>query len=410
MIKRLSVAITLVLISVCAFYAFAQENQDYKDYVRVAEFMWDEMAMQKELEAFQREQDAALNNFLREQEMEFKAYKEEIERKWNEFIDSSSRYWVDYGEDKNVRSIVNFEEKEEPVEKPIEKPVEKPIVKPEEETPEEEKGQIVVEAVVPADEPDAEEKAKELIAKHVEKIFSKKNEAKENVLEGQVKNGAGEVVTPQNVEKFVKEEVLPKAKVAPESLKSKDGVERVKVSVVIPMVPEHLRIRAQQYLKSVSKYCKQYRKDVPLIMAVIQTESYFNPLAKSHIPAYGLMQLVPRFGGRDAYKYVFKKDQAPNPDFLYIPENNLLLGTAYLHILDDNYFYGIKDPRKREYLAVAAYNGGVGRVIKRVLKNYNVPEMTPDEVYAILRREMPEETGDYLKKVSSRKKNYLEWK
>ena len=329
---------------------------------------------------------------------------------WNEFIDSSSRYWVDYGEDKNVRSIVNFEEKEEPVEKPIEKPVEKPIVKPEDETPEEEKGQIVIEAVVPADEPDAEEKAKELIAKHVEKIFSEKNEAKQNVLKGQVKNDAGEVVTPQNVEKFVKEEVLPKAKVAPESLKSKDGVERVKVSVVIPMVPEHLRIRAQQYLKSVRKYCKQYREDVPLIMAVIQTESYFNPLAKSHIPAYGLMQLVPRFGGRDAYKYVFKKDQAPEPDFLYIPENNLLLGTAYLHILDDNYFYGIKDPRKREYLAVAAYNGGVGRVIKRVLKNYNVPEMTPDEVYAILRREMPEETGDYLKKVSSRKKNYLEWK
>jgi len=410
MIKRLSVAITLVIISVCALYAFAQENQDYKDYVRVAVFMADEMAMQKELEDYQHEQDAAWNNFRREQEMEFRAYKEEIERKWNEFIDSSSRYWVDYGEDKNVRSIVNFEEKEEPVEKPIEKPAEKPVVKPEEETPEEEKGQIVIEAVVPADEPDAEEKAKELIAKHVEKIFSEKNEAKQNILKGQVKNDAGEVVTPQNVEKFVKEEVLPKAKVAPESLKSKDGVERVKVSVVIPMVPEHLRIRAQQYLKSVRKYCKQYRKDVPLIMAVIQTESYFNPLAKSHIPAYGLMQLVPRFGGRDAYKYVFKKDQAPKPDFLYIPENNLLLGTAYLHILDDNYFYGIRDPRKREYLAVAAYNGGVGRVIKRVLKNYNVPEMTPDEVYAILKREMPEETGDYLKKVSSRKKNYLEWK
>jgi membrane-bound lytic murein transglycosylase C len=407
--KYLSIALMLV-ISICALYAFAQESQDYKDYVRVAVFMADELAKQRDFEKFQREHNAAWNNFRRAQEMEFKAYKEEIERKWNEFMDSSNRYWVDYGENKNVRSIVNFEEKEAPVEKPVEKPAEKPVEKPEEETPEEEKGQITIEAVMPADEPEAEEKAKELIANQVKKIFSEENEAKKNVLADQVKNEAGEVVTPQNVEKFVKEEVLPKAKVAPEPLKSKDGVERVKVSVVIPMVPEHLRIRAEQYINPVRKYCRQYNKDLPLVMAVIQTESYFNPLAKSYIPAYGLMQLVPRSGGRDAYKYVFKKDKAPEPDFLYVPENNLLLGTAYLHILDDNYFYGIRDPLKREYLMVSAYNGGVGRVIKRVLKNYNVPEMTLDELYSILRREMPEETGSYLAKVISRKKNYLAWK
>ena len=83
---------------------------------------------------------------------------------------------------------------------------------------------------------------------------------------------------------------------------------------------------------------------------------------------------------------------------------------AYLDLLRDNYFYGIEDPLKQEYLIVASYNGGMGRVIKRVLKKYNVPEMTPDEVYAALRKEMPDETKDYLAKVSSRKKNYLAWK
>ena len=44
-----------------------------------------------------------------------------------------------------------------------------------------------------------------------------------------------------------------------------------------------------------------------------------------------------------------------------------------------------------------------------MLKQYNVPEMTPDEVYNALRKEMPNETKDYLAKVTSRKKNYLEW-
>jgi membrane-bound lytic murein transglycosylase C len=403
MIKFLSAAIiltlTLVLISI---YTFAStDNSDavtsYEGYVKAIESRWDDYTEAKEFEKFKQEQNAAYQEFVRKENEEYRKYVEEVEEKWNEFIGSSQQQWVDYSEDKSVRSIVNFEELEAGAEKPVEKPEEK-------------KGVIVVEAVVPANDPDAEEKAKELIAKHVENIFSAENEANKNVLEGQVKTKAGADVTPKNVKEFVKEEVLPEAKVEPKPLKSKDGVERVKVSVAIPMVPEHLRIRAQQYLGLTRKYCKQYKEDLPLTMSVIQTESYFNPLAKSHIPAYGLMQLVPKYGGRDAYRYVFKKDKAPEPRFLYVPENNLLLGIAYLRLLRDNYFYGIKDPQKQEYLIVASYNGGMGRVIKRVMKNYNVPEMTPDDLYVALRKEMPDETKDYLAKVSSRKKNYLAWK
>jgi membrane-bound lytic murein transglycosylase C len=121
------------------------------------------------------------------------------------------------------------------------------------------------------------------------------------------------------------------------------------------------------------------------------------------------MQLVPKYGGRDAYRYVFKKDEMPTPDYLYVPENNLLLGITYAYLLGDNYFYGIRDPKKRELLVIAAYNGGVGRVIKKMLKRYNVREMSQSEVYETLRNEMPDETKDYLAKVTSRKKNYLAW-
>ena len=195
----------------------------------------------------------------------------------------------------------------------------------------------------------------------------------------------------------------------PKPIPSKDGVERVKVTVTIPMVPDHLRIRAEKFLESIRKYSEQYKVDVPLVLALIQTESYFNPLAKSHIPAFGLMQIVPKYGGLDAYRYVFKEDKMPTPRFLYEADNNLLLGTAYMRVLKEQYLYGIKDPIKQEYLMVAAYNGGIGRVIKRVLKRYNVPSMSPSEVYDVLIEKMPDETKDYLAKVTARKEKYIAW-
>jgi len=319
--------------------------------------------------------------------------------------------------EKEPEEEIVAEPAKEPEQKPVKKPAEVIEKEPEKETvvepaekPAEKKGQIVVEAVVPADDPVAVDKAKELMAAHIEKMFSAKNEAGKNVLEGQVKNDAGETVTSENVKEFIQKEALPKAQVKSKPIKSRDGVERVKVSVVIPMIPEHLRVRAEQYRSLVSKYCAKYHEDIPLVMAVIQTESYFNPLAKSHVPAYGLMQLVPRSGGKDAYNFVFRENKSPKPSYLYVPGNNLLLGIAYMHLLRSKYFYGIEDPLKQEYLIVASYNGGMGRVIRKVLKKYNVPQMSPDEVYEALRKEMPDETKDYLAKVSSRKKNYIAWK
>ena len=59
---------------------------------------------------------------------------------------------------------------------------------------------------------------------------------------------------------------------------------------------------------------------------------------------------------------------------------------------------------------IAAYNGGIGRVIKRVLKRYNVPNMSPMEIYDVLRQRMPHETKDYLAKVTSRKEKYIAWR
>ena len=381
-----------IIFAIIITSTFAQEGDDYQSYVQEIEARWTE-AEQKRFEEFQREQATALQSFLNQEETAYRQYVEDIEKKWNQFLSPSKEQWVDYSDDMNTRTVVNFEEKEQP---------------------EDTKGQVTVETLVPADEPGVLEKAKAQLQPEIEKVLVPAPEpeatAETHPLEGQVKTQKGKPVTPENVKAFVQEEVLPQAKVDPKPIPSKDGVERVKVTVTIPMVPNHLWIRAEKFLESIRKYSEQHKVDVPLVLALIQTESYFNPLAKSHIPAFGLMQIVPKYGGLDAYRYVFKEDKIPTPRFLYEADNNLLLGTAYMQVLKEQYLYGIKDPIKQEYLMIAAYNGGIGRVIKRVLKQYNVPSIPPSEVYDVLVEKMPSETKDYLQKVTSRKEKYIAWR
>ena len=267
-------------------------------------------------------------------------------------------------------------------------------------------GRIQIETLVPAAAQDLLEKAKEKISEQMQKIFDNRNPAKTNILEDLVQTEDGQPVILDNLKQFINEKILPKIKVDRKPVRSRDGVDRIKVAVEMEMVPNHLRVRAKKYLPLISKHAEEYQVDPVLILAVMETESSFNPLAKSHIPAYGLMQIVPKYAGRDAYRYIHKKDKQPSAFYLYIPENNISLGTAYLRILREDYFYGIKDPLVQEYMIIAAYNGGMGRVIKRVLKRYQIPQMTREQVFQALVKEMPDETKDYLRKVTQRKEKY----
>ena len=56
-------------------------------------------------------------------------------------------------------------------------------------------------------------------------------------------------------------------------------------------------------------------------------------MARSHIPAYGLMQIVPKTAGIDAYQYLYNKKRLLSSSYLYNSENNIEIGSAYLHIL-----------------------------------------------------------------------------
>lgn len=86
-----------------------------------------------------------------------------------------------------------------------------------------------------------------------------------------------------------------------------------------------------------------YGVDKDLIRAVIKVESNFNPAAKSHKGAIGLMQLMPA----TAQQY--------RADDLYDPETNIHAGTKHLRYLLTLF-------NNRVNLALAAYNAGEHRV------------------------------------------------
>lgn len=182
--------------------------------------------------------------------------------------------------------------------------------------------------------------------------------------------------------------------------------------VDIPMVNDHGDRRAQRYRPLVERYASRFGVSRSLVYAVIKTESDFNPFAVSSVPAYGLMQLVPATGGRDAYRHVKKRDRVPGREYLFDPENNIELGVAYLQLVRDRYLAGIRDPVSLEYCTIAAYNGGAGNVLDtfsgdRGQAVARINALRPPEVYRRLRHEhRREETRKYLLKVLEARRQY----
>ncbi len=183
--------------------------------------------------------------------------------------------------------------------------------------------------------------------------------------------------------------------------------------VLIGMVGDHHHVRAAKYRPLVERFAGEFGLSRNLLYAVIRTESDFNPYAVSAAPAFGLMQIVPQSAGRDVEKFLNRSDGIPSREFLFVPENNIRYGAAYLHLLMNKYLDGVADPLSREYCAIAAYNTGSGNVLRtfdrdrsRALSAINA--LPPLGLYQTLREKLPyAETRDYLAKVLDAKKDFV---
>lgn len=345
------------------------------------------------------------NLYINQLRREYNAFKKEMREKWGDkdTVQSTPKVWVEYSNSRDERSIVDFE-----------------------------KGTAVVEVLSDTDENAATTKAK--LEKAVSGLLVSQGKTvefnssvvkqgpvtKEPVMKGQLDmskyvESSGKSVNQSNT--AVAKKIVASEKVERKVVKTKEGPKYISI-IKLPLAADHLPQRAKQFSPIISKFSKQFDVEEPVIYAVIEQESAFNPVAVSSANAYGLMQLIPTSGGKDAYIYVFKDDWTPTPEYLFVPENNIQLGTAFFHLQMRRYFSGVKDIRSKMLCAIAAYNTGQRNVYIALAGKNNKYEaemkvnmMSYEQLYNHLKLNLrAAETRDYIQKVTTKMKKYIKIK
>jgi len=408
---------------------------------------------QQSFEDFKRQQEKAFDDFKASvndeyvlfrsnEEADFKRFKEDVERQWQEFKGSTAKVYVSYDDDLASRASIDYDAGEVIVE----------VIMDDEDLDsglmDDREGMTsdrlaynghypsggsmfllnsFLAPLIPqtADhvynelsqnkaDPVLQKLADTRLFKKLVKFLSEKDDSGDLILEDQISDSNGGLVkTNDDMKEFAVEKVKNTTKGMKEYL-GRDGKKRKSFSLKFSLRSDHKNVRSNKYGKQILKQSKRFDIDPAIAMAVTETESSFNPKATSHIPAYGLMQLVPSSGARDAYQYVYGKDKFLGKRYLYKPNNNIELGCAYLGKIRHQYFKGVRDDEKAFMCTVAAYNTGAGNV-SRALTNTTklspaikrVNNMSSIELYKTLLRDLEhEETRNYLKKVWERKEKY----
>lgn len=329
--------------------------------------------MDRQWERRHLEMDRKWDALIREQEEKRKRIQAEVERKWQEYMGSTKKDWVDYDPDKDTRSRVDFK-----------------------------KGHVVFETVIPESDPDAMARARYKIERQAERVLRQNDVFNSSVLDGQVVDREGEKVDLSNLQKYIRKDVLPEIQLAPKAFYSRDGVKRRRYSVKISLVADNIRIRAAKYLPIVEKNAKRFNLTPQLVLSIIHTESYFNPFAVSSCDAVGIMQIIPRYAGREAYRAIYGRDMVISRSYLFNPEKNIELGCAYLYLLKNKHFRDVQGITKNRYIAICGYNWGPTSMRKKIIDQYQISRMSDAQVYQLLRQKTPRETSNYIKRVTER--------
>ena len=375
-----------VLFSIFFFTTSLSSQQTYQDWLQQQQTAF--QLFSDEQNNYNNDTTIAYQNYLNQQKKLFEDYKNEIEQKWDNYQGNTKNTHVDYDKDLNARGSVDFEE-----------------------------GKVEVEVLI-EDDPkttgaDKQQAGENKLEKKIAQVVSSKADDNKPLLENQLVTDQGDKVTEKNAAAYA-QQIVNERPIKKKIIKSKDGKTRVKYSVTISMLPDHLETRAKRFKNNVVDQSKRFGIDPAMVLAIMHTESSFNPRARSPVPAYGLMQLVPKSGARDAYLYVYKKDKLLTADYLYNPNNNIELGCAYIKKLRSVYFKNISNDLSAAYCTIAAYNTGPGNLAKAItggkkltpaIKEIN--SLTPSELYKKLIKNLPyKESRVYLSTVTDRVKIY----
>ena len=172
------------------------------------------------------------------------------------------------------------------------------------------------------------------------------------------------------------------------------------------------RSAAGRYTSFIRQYAEKYQLASALVLAIMHTESNFDPFAVSRNQAVGLMQIVPDTAGNEVYRYITGSHGSPSLDTLFSPEHNIRYGAVYLHLLERRYFGGVRNPASRQMCIIAAYNGGPGAVLRLFDSDPDaavavINSLAPEALYTTLTTEMPKrETRRYVELVLARMRGY----
>lgn len=378
--KKLLLSVAVIVLMSCLY---AQTDFD--------EFKKQEEAKQQN---FMETESKARANYFNQQDSLFVQYKDQIEKLWNEFLESTPKEWVSYNSDFSGRSKVNFEKDKIEVEAVIEKP----------------------ENV--ADEKIQESKAKDTLKKQVISILKEKDMlTNKPILKDQVLNFSNKVIKQNKVEEVAVQIVENSKKV---TFKNKEGKTMVKYQINLNLIPNNIKIRVEQYKPSIEEICKKYDIEPSLALAIIHSESFFNPKAYNrHGNAYGMMQIVPKYAGLTMNNYIYKKNKKPSSEQLFDPTTNLEMGIGYLRWLKDNKWSKVTNKTNQIYCVICSYNGGPGSIYKAMtgkMKNIgdkwepmfvDLSTMDSKLLYNKLCKDIPfAETRKYIVTVSEKMEKY----
>lgn len=417
-----------------------------------------QMEMDSAVADFEAEADAALEAYLeteRQLRAEYEAFRNEVMGIWGdkEAVESTRKEWVEYGSDKSSRTMVDFEtgkvavevltdpsDTEADIRAKLENAVngllnsrgktcgfdskvlpqhsisDKPLLDGQLDLSRYETDHTAPAPSLGGDSGTAPKPGRNSslnLSRH-SSVSNRNTPARPAPSPSATKKTSGSTMADKaSRSKSISKAIVAAEKATVTTVQTKEGQKNV-VTITMELVEDHIPKRAEQFKGMISRHSKKFTVDEPLIYAIMEQESAFNPAAQSWVPAYGLMQLVPKSGGRDAYRYVHKEDKIPSANFLFDPENNIELGTGYLKLLMSTTFSKVTDPQCRMLCAIAAYNTGAGNVSRAINGTTNISKaiptintMTYSQLFSHLKRALPHaETQDYIQKVTSKMEKY----
>jgi membrane-bound lytic murein transglycosylase C len=358
----------------------------------------------REHKQYQQKVNEGLKAYKQAYTEELKAYKKGIVKQWGEYKDPGPSVWVSYDKSGGVRRSVDFQTGEAQVEMLVDKGTGVDQVKTR-----------LTQAVYRLmNTTQKEAYNNDVVANRVEKQLARFGQTvrKAELSDERLFSIQDLVSIHIDHDGFYK--VSSKAwNIAATDVRASAKADKDIVRISF-RVPHSIHEKAMKYAAAVKLAAEKEAISDELIFAIMETESSFNPMAKSHIPAYGLMQIVPHTAGRDSTNYLYGKPKILAPSYLYKPENNIIIGAAYLHILHYKYMRRVKNSESRRYCAIAAYNTGASNVAKAFINraSFNkavteINKLTPVQVYDKLRNYLPrKETRKYVEKVSRRMEKY----